>query len=127
MSVELEVEGKVRRYKTALVFVGVGERELKAPKLGARIEGGRHGLHVLIVTGRRRARLVAMAMAAAARGVERAAEGPDLDSFIVERCTIDLARGRALVAVDGEISHMPVPLELRIARGALKVVAARCP
>mgnify|MGYP002336062138 CR=1 FL=1 len=55
MSVELEVEGRVRRYKTALVFVGVGERELKAPKLGARIEGGRQGLHVIIVTGRRRA------------------------------------------------------------------------
>lgn len=127
MSVELEVEGRVRRYKTALVFVGVGERELKAPKLGARIEGGRHGLHVIIVAGRRRARLVAMAMATAARGVERAAEGPELDSFIVERCTIHLARRSALVAVDGEIMHLPTPLELRIERNALKVVAARCP
>lgn len=127
MSVELEVEGKVRRYKTALVFVGVGERELKAPKLGARIEGGRHGLHVIIVTGRRRARLVAMAMAAAARGVEHAAEGPELDSFIVERCTIHLASRSAPVAVDGEIMRLPAPLELRVERNALKVVAARCP
>lgn len=127
MHVELEVDGKVRRYKTALVFVGVGERELKAPKLGARIEGGRHGLHVMIVEGRRRARLVAMAMAAAARGVEHAAEGDALDSFIVERCTIHLARRRAPVAVDGEIMTLPAPLELRVARNALKVVAARCP
>ena len=127
MSVELEVEGKIRRYKTALVFVGVGERELKAPKLGARVEGGRHGLHVIIVTGRRRARLVAMAMAAAARGVEHASEGPELDTFIVERCTIHLASRRPPVAVDGEIMRLPAPLELRIERNALKVVAARCP
>lgn len=127
MSVELEVDGKIRRYKTALVFVGVGERELKAPKLGARIEGGRHGLHVMIVAGRRRARLVAMAMAATARGVERAAESQELDSFIVERCTIHLARSSAPVAVDGEIMRLPAPLELRIERNALKVVAAKCP
>ena len=127
MSVELEVDGKVHRYRTALVFVGVGERELKAPKLGARIEGGRHGLHVIIVQGRRRARLVAMAMAAAARGVEHVAEGPELDSFVVERCTIKLARGSAPVAVDGEIMRLPTPLDLRAERNALKVVAARCP
>src|SRR5688500_13440752 len=127
MSVELEVDGKVHRYRTALVFVGVGERELKAPKLGARIEGGRHGLHVIIVQGRRRARLVAMAMAAAARGVEHVAEGPELDSFVVERCTISLARRSAPVAIDGEIMRLPTPLELRAERNALKVVAARCP
>lgn len=127
MHVELEVDGKVRRYKTALVFVGVGERELKAPKLGARIEDGRHGLHVMIVEGRRRARLVAMAMAAAARGVEHAAEGDALDSFLVERCTIHLERRRAPVAVDGEIMSLPAPLKLRVERNALKVVAARCP
>jgi diacylglycerol kinase family enzyme len=127
MSVELEVEGKVRRYRTALVFVGVGERELKAPKLGARVEGGKHGLHVMIVTGRRRARLVAMALAAAARGVDHAAEGPELDSFMVERCTIHLARRSALVAFDGEITRVPAPLDLRVERNALKVVAARCP
>ncbi|MEX1187142.1 MAG: diacylglycerol kinase family protein [Gemmatimonadaceae bacterium] len=127
MHVELEVDGQVRRYKTALVFVGVGERELKVPKLGARIEGGRHGLHVMIVEGRRRARLVALAMAAAARGVEHAAAGDALDAFIVERCTIHLARWRAPVAVDGEIMSLPAPLELRVERNALKVVAARCP
>ncbi len=127
MHVELEVDGKVRRYKTALVFVGVGERELKAPKLGARVEGGRHGLHVMIVEGRRRARLVALAMAAAARGVEHAAEGDVLDSYIVESCAIHLARRRAPVAVDGEIMSLPTPLKLRVERNALKVVAARCP
>ncbi|MEO6331031.1 MAG: hypothetical protein ABIP09_00530, partial [Gemmatimonadaceae bacterium] len=115
------------RYRTALVFVGVGERELKAPKFGARVEGGRRGLHVLVVTGRRRARLVALAMAAASRGVDQAARGPELDSFIVDRCTIQLRRHRVPIAIDGEITDARTPLELRLAANALKVVAAKCP
>jgi len=126
MSVELEVDGKVRLYKTALVFVGVGERELKAPKFGARVPDGRRGLHVIVVSGRRRARLLALAMAAAARGVEHAAQGAELDSFIVNRCTIHVKRRRVTpVALDGEIRHARTPLELRLAADALKVVVAQ--
>ena len=127
MSVELEVDGKVQRYRTALVFVGVGEREIKAPKLGARIEGGRRGLHVIIVHGRRRARLVALGMAAAARGVDHAAQNPELDSYVVDRCTIHLRGRTAPAAIDGEIVRIPTPLELRLVPNALKVVAAKCP
>ncbi|MGI9140981.1 MAG: diacylglycerol/lipid kinase family protein [Gemmatimonadaceae bacterium] len=127
MSVELEVDGKIRNYKTALVFVGVGERELKAPHMGARIEGGRRGLHVMVVTGRRRARLVALAMAAASRGVEQAARGPELDSFMVDRCTIQLKRRATPIAVDGEIKNARTPLKLRLAASSLKVVGAKCP
>lgn len=126
ISVELEVDGKVHFYKTALVFVGVGERELKAPKFGARIPGGRRGLHVIVVAGRRRARLVALAMAAASRGVEHAAQGAELDSFLVSRCTIHMKRKRVSpIAVDGEIKYAKTPLELRLAADALKVVAPR--
>lgn len=125
MSIDLEVEGKVRRYKTALVFVGVGERELKAPHFGARVEGGRPGLHVLVVTGRRRARLVALAMAAASRGVSHAASGPELDSFVVQRCTIHLRKHSTPIALDGEIKDATAPLELRLDANALKVVGAK--
>lgn len=125
MSIELEVEGKVRSYKTALVFVGVGERELKAPHFGGRVEGGRRGLHVLVVTGRRRARLVAMAMAAASRGVSHAASTAELDSFVVQRCTIRLRKHSTPIALDGEIKDARTPLELRLDANALKVVGAR--
>jgi len=126
MSVELEVEGRVRFYKTALVFVAVGERELKAPKFGARVPGGRRGLHVMVVSGRRRARLVALAMDAASRGIEHAARGAELDSFIVDRCTIHIRRrGLTPIAVDGEIKYARSPLQLRLAANALKVVAAK--
>src|SRR3712207_2096723 len=58
--VELEVDGVARRYRTPLVFVGVGERELRLPTLGKRVPNGRRGLHVMVVRGRTRAGLLAL-------------------------------------------------------------------
>jgi diacylglycerol kinase family enzyme len=119
--VELEVEGVVRRYRTPIVFVGVGERELKLPTLGKRIPGGRRGLHVMVVRGRTRAGLLALALAAVARGVRHVSRTPKLDSFIVDQCRVFLRR-RGPVAVDGEIVQLDTPLDYRLARNALKVV-----
>ena len=62
-SVTLEVEGETKVYRSSMVFIGVGERELKLPILGNRIKNGRRGLHVMIVGGRKRARLFAVALA----------------------------------------------------------------
>lgn len=123
IAVELEVDGVRRIYRTPLVFIGVGERELQAPTLGNRIANGRRGLHVLVVRGRSRARLVAIALNAVARGVKQLSKTPELDSFIVERCTITL-RHHASVAVDGEILRMNTPLEFELRPDALYVV---CP
>jgi diacylglycerol kinase family enzyme len=119
--VELEVEGVMRRYRTPLVFVGVGERELKLPSLGKRVPGGRRGLHVMVVRGRRRAGLLALALAAVAKGVRHVSRTPKLDSFIVDHCRVFLRR-RWPVAVDGEIVELGTPLEYRLVRDALKVV-----
>lgn len=119
--VELEVEGVVRRYRTPLVFVGVGERELKLPTLGKRVPGGRRGLHVMVVRGRTRAGLLALALAAVARGVRHVSRTPKLDSFVVDHCRVFLRR-RGPVAVDGEIVELDTPLEYKVARDALKVV-----
>jgi len=98
----------------------LGERELKLPKLGGRVEHGRPGLHVMIVSGRRRARLVALSFAAAARGVRAVSRTPHLDSFIVERCTIQ--QRHSTVALDGEVVTLRSPLEYELLRGALRLV-----
>lgn len=119
--VELEVDGVVRRYRTPMVFVGVGERELKLPTLGKRVPGGQRGLHVMVVRGQRRAGLLALAFAAVARGVHHVARTPKLDSFVVDRCRVVLRR-RGPVAVDGEIVTLDTPLEYELSRDALKVV-----
>ncbi len=123
LAVELEVDGTRRIYRTPLVFIGVGERELQAPSLGNRVADGKRGLHVLIVKGRGRARLLALALNATARGVKTAARSPELDSFIVDRCTIAM-KGRHSLAVDGEVITLASPLTYEIRHNALSVV---CP
>jgi diacylglycerol kinase family enzyme len=121
-AVELEVEGKAIVYRTPLVFIGVGERTLRAPSFGKRIEGGRRGLHVLVVRGRRRARMLSAALSAMARGVESVSRTPELDSFIVDRCTISMKRSSVSVALDGEAEVMTLPLEYRLERDIVRVV-----
>ena len=127
IAVELEVEGKARIYRTPLVFIGVDEREMQVPTLGNRVQDGKRGLHVIVVSGRRRARLLATVLAAATRGVKTAAKAPELDSFIVERCTITMKRRRTMVALDGEAELMNTPLEYRLERDILRVLVGTTP
>ena len=128
LSVELQIAGAVKRYYTPLVFVGVGERELKAPKFGGRVEGGERGLHVIIVRGRRPARLFALVLAAAARGLDSVAATPQLDSFLVDSCVVHVAHRRSVtVGLDGELFRVPAPLEFRVRFDALRVIAATHP
>ena len=121
-TVEVEVEGQMRVHVSPLVFVGVGERELKLPTLGGRARQGRRGLHLMIVRGRSRARIAALAFAAAARGTRRVAGSPALEAFLVTRFTIRLARPRVVIATDGELQAMPAPLEYKWMPEAVRVV-----
>jgi diacylglycerol kinase family enzyme len=123
VAVELEVEGEPRIYRTPLVFIGVGERELQAPTLGNRVKDGKRGLHVMVVRGRSRARVFAIALAAVARGVDAVAETPELDAYLVKRCRISVRRPTR-VAVDGELVSLRKTLEYELRRDALHVV---CP
>lgn len=124
-TVEVEIEGQLRSHVTPLVFIGVGERELKLPTLGGRAKEGRRGLHVMIVRGRSRARIAALAFAAAARGTQSAAQSPALDAFVVNQLTIRTRRRRGYVATDGELHAMSTPLELTWMPGAVRVVSPR--
>jgi diacylglycerol kinase family enzyme len=120
--VEVEVEGKKKSYRSSLVFIGVGERELKLPLLGNRVPSGERGLHVMVVQGRRPARLFAVALAGIAKGTKQAARLPQFDSFIVDSCRIDLRRSSPTIALDGELKQMVTPLEYRIERDAIRLV-----
>ena len=123
LAVEVEVDGVRKIYRTPVVFIGVGERELQLPSLGKRVPSGKRGLHVMVVNGRSAGRVLALALNAVARGVETAARSPHLDSFIVDRCTITVRRS-STVAVDGELVRLGTPLEYQLQRDALPVV---CP
>ncbi|MDQ2889680.1 MAG: hypothetical protein M3R65_03870 [Gemmatimonadota bacterium] len=121
VSLELEVDGKRRSYSTPVVFIGVGERETKSPTLGSRVKGGRRCLHVIVVRERRAGRLLAIALDAATRGLQKVAATPELDSFMVDECTIRTRRAHR-VAVDGELVQAGNTLAYRLERGALKIV-----
>jgi diacylglycerol kinase family enzyme len=122
--VALEIDGVAHEYMTSLVFVGVGERELKMPSLGARVPGGRRGLHVIVVQSRSAGRALALAFAAAARGVRAASRMPEMQSFIVDRLRIDPRTGALAreIAVDGEIISITSALQYRFVKDALTVV-----
>ncbi len=122
MAVKVEIDGKEQIYRTPLVFIGVSERELQLPTLGSRVENGRRGLHVMVVRGRRPARLFALALAAVSRGTKEVARTPHFESFIADKVSIDLNRPSTIVALDGELHRMETPLEYRVERDALKLV-----
>ncbi len=123
-TVTLEVEGMKKSYRASLVFIGVGERELKLPILGSRVKNGKRGLHVMIVQGRKRARLFALALAGITKGRQQADRLPEFDEFLVESGRIDLTRPSATIGLDGELKRFRTPLDYRIERDALRLVVA---
>jgi diacylglycerol kinase family enzyme len=124
-TLELEIDGKKQTYRSPMVFIGVGERELQMPTLGNRVEGGQRALHVIIVNGRFRARLLALAWEAVSRGIESAARSPHLDAFLVDKCTITMRRSSGTIAVDGEAVTAGSPLEYRFERDILRIVRGK--
>jgi diacylglycerol kinase family enzyme len=123
-SVTLEVGGEKKTYRASLVFIGVGERELKLPILGNRVKNGRRGLHVMIVQGGRPARLFALAIAGITKGSRQAEKLPEFDEFLVDSCRIDLTRPTATIGLDGELRRFRTPLDYHIERDALQLVVA---
>jgi hypothetical protein len=120
--VTLELEGEKKTYRASLVFIGVGERELKLPILGSRVKNGRRGLHVMIVQGRKPARLFALALAGITKGRHEADKLPEFHEFLVDSCRIDLTRPTATVGLDGELKRFRTPLDYHIERDALQIV-----
>jgi diacylglycerol kinase family enzyme len=123
-SVTLEVEGEKKTYRASLVFIGVGERELKLPTLGNRVKNGRRGLHVMIVRGGKRAQLFALALAGITKGRQQADKLPEFAEFLVDSCRIDLTRPTATIGLDGELKRFRTPLDYHIERDALRLVVA---
>lgn len=119
-AVEISTPDGERILRTPLLFVGVGERELKLPSLGGRVEAGRSGLHVMVVKGRTRGAILALAFGAAVRGI-RGVRAPHLDAMVLDRCTVQLRR-RTLISLDGEVVTLQSPLRYELLRGALRLV-----
>lgn len=119
-AVEITGPEGTRTFRTPLLFVGVSERELKLPALGGRVPDGKAGLHVMVVKGRTRGAVLALAFAAATRG-SSGTRTPHLETAILERFVVTL-RQHTLTSTDGEIVRLESPLEYALQRGALQLV-----
>jgi hypothetical protein len=75
----------------------------------------------MIIRRRSGARTLALALAAAARGVRAVAQTPAMDVFLVESLRIETPSKRA--AVDGELVAVASPLDYRHSPGCLRIVA----
>ena len=120
-TVEIEVGREASQYKAPLVFVGVGERELGFPQLGARVADGRRGLHVMVARARTRRSLL-LAVSRAAFTKRASAQGEGIEALIVDRCRIAFPRPHGHVAVDGELVPLTSPLDYSVARDAVTIV-----
>jgi len=122
IAVQIEIDGNTQTLRTPLLFVAVGERDLKVPALGGRVLNGKRGLHVMVVRGRRRARLFVAALDAFAEGIRKGSPAPELETFIVERCSITMRRKKVRISFDGEAESVDIPLEYCLERDALNLV-----
>ncbi len=122
LNVVLDVNGQSRTFHTSLVYFGAGERRLQLPSLGALVPDGGRGLHVLLVHGRIRARLIIFGLATTVAGRRVLTGTSHVESMLVERCTIELPRSPASISIDGEIVQVESPLEYELRRDALRVV-----
>lgn len=123
VAIELEHEGRARRFRSPIVFLGLGERELRPPHLGERKEEGQRGLHVLVVRRKSRLGVLALAFRAWVKGEKVWGRAKDIESLVVSKCRVVRRRRWSRVAVDGEIRWEAVPLEYQCRSGALTVIA----
>jgi diacylglycerol kinase family enzyme len=113
--------GPGKTYRACLVFISVGERDFDKGIFGERTVDGKRALHVIVVPNAGLHRIAAMVFAAVFRGM-RANLG-EVETFLVERCRIELRRPRGFVSYDGELERMTAPLEYRFLRDEIQLVS----
>lgn len=122
MALELTVDGKSRRLRSALVFLGKNYLQLK--NLDFDIAEGVAGGQVGVIVLRDNAPRTMLALAwNALRG--RPEDTPRLQAFCAESLEIKPRRATIDVVLDGEIVILETPLKVAIDKDALLVVRPR--
>ena len=122
---EVEFDDDERAYLSAVLFVGVGERDFSVPPMGEPIDGGRRGLHLLIAGPTSRARLTLMMARAAVRGIRPWPSEDHADTYIVNSLRVNLSGPEEDIALDGEIVSMVDRLDFRLDESVLTVRVPR--
>ena len=120
LDLTLEVGGAEHRRRTPFVFIGNNPYRMQGLDIGARerLDRGELSLYLAHRTGR--LGLVLIALRAL---FGRLYDGNDFEAATTTRLRIDARHKRLLVATDGEVQAMELPLDYRIRPRALRVVA----
>jgi diacylglycerol kinase family enzyme len=119
LHLRLELGGEEHRRRTPFVFIGNNVYRMEGLDIGARerLDAGVLSVYLAHRTGR--LGLVRLALRAL---FGRLYEGDDFEAGTTARLRIDARHKRLLVATDGEVQAMELPLDYRIRPRALKVV-----
>lgn len=117
--VKLDVDGEARRYKTPFVFVGNNEYSMDLYNIGQRerLTDGKLFVHLLRKGGRWGViRLLLRTLFGMLNTMK------EFETITAESVTIEMRKKRVLVAFDGEIKVMQMPLQYRIRPRELMVI-----
>jgi len=120
LDLTLELDGAVQRRRTPFVFVGNNVYKMEGFTIGLRERLDAGVLSVYLTLRQGRPRLVLLALRAL---VGRLHQARDFEAGITRELRIDSRHKRVLVATDGEVAALDMPLQYRIRPGALQVIA----
>jgi diacylglycerol kinase family enzyme len=119
LTVRLRIDGRDYIRRTPFVFIGNGRYEAEGLHLGARPELDGGVLSVFVAPYCGRFELIRVALRALAGRLERETK---FEAFEGREVTIEPARRRVSVAIDGEVVVLTPPIRCRILPGALRLM-----
>lgn len=123
LDVELRTaDGAHRRLRTPLLFVGVHERSLDRAAHGARRVDGARALQIFVVKEHTAARVHALAIKAATRGIEALIAEDKVERHLTNSAVVVTTRRTPTIAVDGELLEVRSPLRYEFIPRAAEVV-----
>ena len=122
LDLRLEVEGKTLKRQTPFLFVGNNEYELTGFRIGARrrLDTGKLGLYLTHRVGRWGMIRVALRALLGHLNQEK-----DFEAYLVYEAFVEAPRHLILVATDGEVKWMELPLHYRSRPRDLRVIIRR--
>ncbi|HEY3075844.1 MAG TPA: diacylglycerol kinase family protein [Burkholderiales bacterium] len=120
LELALELDGVTQRRRTPFVFVGNNVYQMEGFYIGLRERLDCGVLSVYVTQRHRRVRLMLLALRALFGRLHQAS---DFEARTTRKLRIESRHTRLLVATDGEVAALDMPLEYRIRPGALRVIA----
>jgi diacylglycerol kinase family enzyme len=122
LDLRIEFKGEMLRRKTPFLFIGNNEYEMTGFRIGARkrIDAGKLCLYLTHRVGRWG--LIRLAVRAL---LGHLSQQKDFETYLVDEAFVEADRHLILVAADGEVRWMELPLHYRSRPGVLRVITPR--